>query len=131
MTGATGPSQTLGIEFVIDGQGAVIGTGLKAWIEVPFNCTITESTLLADQVGSVVVDVWRTTYANYLPGTHPVAADKLTASAPPTISSASKAQDTTLSGWTTALNAGDILAVNVNSAATITKVTLSLRVSRS
>jgi hypothetical protein len=97
---------------------------------VPFNCTITQAELLADQTGSIVVNIWKTSYANYAPGTHPVAADKITASAPPTISAAAKAQDATLSGWTVALAAGDILAFNVDSAATITKVTLSLRVTR-
>jgi hypothetical protein len=130
-TGPTGPAQTLGIEVVIDGQGSAITTGLKSWIEVPFNCTITQAELLADQTGSVVVNIWKTTYANYAPGTHPVAADKITSSTPPTISSAAKAQDSTLSGWTTTVNAGDILAFNVDSAATIQKVTLSLHVQRS
>lgn len=129
-TGATGPSQTFGLEFVIDGQGAQIATGLKDWYEIPFDCTITEATLLADQTGSIVVDVWRTTYSSYAPGTHPVAADSLTASAPPTITSAAKAQDSTLTGWTKTLSAGDIVAVNVTSCATIAKATLSLRVSR-
>lgn len=129
-TGATGPSQTLGIEVVIDGQGSVIATGLGPWIEVPFACTITESTLLADQTGSVVVNVWRTTYASYAPGTHPVAGDKITGSAPPTITADVKAQDSTLTGWTLSLSAGDILAFNVDSCSGITKVTLSLRITR-
>lgn len=130
ITGATGPAQTLGIEITIDGQGSPITTGLKTWIEVPFACTITENTLLADQTGSIVVNVWKCSYANYAPGTHPVVGDKITSSAPPTISAAAKAQDATLTGWTTAVSAGDILAFNVDSCATIQKATLSLRVTR-
>jgi hypothetical protein len=123
---------TSAIEFVIDGGGATITTGMKGYVVVPFACTITQSTLLADQSGSIVVNVYRCTYAQFDAGTtHPVAADKITASAPPTISSATKAQDSTLTGWTTAINAGDILAFNVDSVSTVQRVTIALSVTRS
>ena len=117
------------IEFVIDGGGSVITTGVKGYIEVPFACTITRSTLLADQSGSIVVDVFKCTYAQFDAGSaHPVSGDKITASAPPTISSTTKAQDSTLTGWTTAISAGDILAFNVNSVTTVQRATISLKV---
>lgn len=114
------------IEFVIDGGGSALTTGIKGYLEVPFACTITQATLLADVSGSVVVNVYKDTYANY----PPVVGDKITASAPPTISSATKSQDSTLTGWTTSISAGDILAFNVDSATTITRVTISLKVTR-
>ena len=44
---------------------------------------------------------------------------------------AQKSQDSTLTGWTTAVAAGDILAFNVDSTATITRVTISLKVEKS
>ena len=122
--------QFAALAFVIDGGGAAITTGLKGYIEVPADCTIQAATLLADQSGSVVVDVWRCTYAQFAPGSRPVASDKITASAPPTISSAAKSQDATLTGWTKTLSKGDVLAFNVNSASTVQRVTLSLRVLR-
>lgn len=118
------------IEIVIDGGGAVLTTGLKGYLEIPFGCTITRATLLADVSGSVVVDIFKCTYANFDVTTHPVAADKITASAPPTITTAVKSQDATLTGWTTAIAAGDILAFNINSVTTIKRVTLSLRVNK-
>ena len=72
---------------------------------------------------TIVVDVWKCTYSQFdAGGTHPVSGDKITASAPPTISSATKSQDSTLTGWTTAFAAGDILAFNVNSATTKTRL---------
>jgi hypothetical protein len=127
-TGATGPGGTvLAIEFVIDGGGVVITTGQKGYLEVPFNCTITAARLFADQSGSIVIDIWKDTYANY-PPTDP---DSITSATPPTISSATKSQDTTLSGWTTSITAGDILGFNVDSVTTITRVTVSLTVQRS
>lgn len=112
------------ITFVIDGGGATITTGVKGFLEIPFACTITRATLLADQSGSIVVDIWKDTYANY----PPTVADTITASAKPTISAATKAQDATLTGWTTAIAAGDILGFNVDSITTCQRVTLSLRV---
>lgn len=118
---------TAAIELMIDGGGAVITTGVKGYIEVPFACTITRVTMLADVSGSIVVDIWKDTYANY----PPVNADSITAAANPTISSATKSQDSTLTGWTTSIAAGDVLGFNVDSATTITKLTLSLRVTRS
>ena len=133
MTNARTPSAAYlvdALEFVIDGGGSALTTGIKGYLEVPYACTITQASLLADQPGSVVVDVFRSTYSAFAPPTHPVSGDKLTASAPPTISSATKSQDATLTGWTTSLAAGDVLAFNVNSATTVTRVTCSLKVTR-
>lgn len=112
------------IEFVIDGGGSAITTGVKGFLEVPFDCTITAVTMLADQTGSIVVDVWKDAYANY----PPTDADSITASAVPTISSGVKSQDSTLTGWTTSLAEGDILGFNVDSVTSIERVTISLKV---
>ena len=113
-----------GIEFIIDGGGTTITTGVKGYLEIPFACTINRATILADQSGSIVVDIWKDTYANY----PPVDGDSITASAPVTISSATKNQDSSLSGWTTSISAGDILGYNVDSISTCERVTVSLKV---
>lgn len=113
---------------VIIGNGVdVISTGVVGSLEIPFACTINQVTLLADQSGSIVVDIWKDTYANY----PPTVADTITASAKPTLSAAEKSQDSTLTGWTTSISAGDILRFNVDSATTVTRVTLSLKVTKS
>ena len=114
------------VTIVIDGGGSAITTGVKGYLEVPFAATITQVTLLADQSGSIVIDIWKDTYANY----PPVDADSITASAPPTITTTTKSQDATLTGWTTAIAAGDILGFNVDSITTVTRVTLSLKCKR-
>ena len=115
-----------GINFIIDGGGSAITTGIKGDVEIPYDCTIEQVTMLADVSGSAVVDLWVDTYANF----PPTDADTITASAVPTISSATKSQDATLTGWTTALNQGDTLRFNVDSAATITRLTISLKLKR-
>jgi hypothetical protein len=129
-TGITNDPTIVSIPFVIDGGGVTITTGLKGYVQVDYACTIQAATLLGDQSGSIVVDVWKCTYANFDPTTVPSATDKITASAPPTITTAKKSTDSTLTGWTTTIAAGDILAFNVNSVTTMTRVTLSLKVKR-
>lgn len=114
------------IIFVIDGGGATITTGVKGDLRVDFACTIVAATLLADQSGSIVVNVWKDTLANY----PPVVGDKITASAPPTITTATNSTDTTLTGWTTSITAGDTLRFNVDSVTTIQRVALVLKVTR-
>jgi hypothetical protein len=112
--------------FLIDGGGSAITTGIKGYAEIPYNATIKQVTMLADQTGSIVVDIWKDTYAQY----PPVDGDSITASAVPEISSGVKDQDNTLTGWTTAITAGDILAWNVDSASTIEFCTICLKIEK-
>jgi len=114
------------LEFIIDGAGSEIATGQHGHLVVPFACTIVRAEIEADREGSIVVDIWKDTYANFPPDD----ADSITASAPLTITTAWKAEDATLSGWTTALAAGDILAFNVDSVTTIQRVVISLKVAK-
>lgn len=114
------------ITLTIDGGGSAISTGEITWVRVPFDGTITGVEMTADASGSVVVDIWNDTYANF----PPTVADTITASAKPTITTAIKSQDVTLTGWTTAVTAGDYLKFNVDSAATITRLVLVLTIDK-
>ena len=120
----TGPVASIG--FVIDGGGVAISTGIKGDIEVPFACTITQVTLLADQSCTCVLDIWKDTYANF----PPTVADTITAAAKPGMTAGLKDQDSTLTGWTKAIAAGNILRFNVDSNNTATRITVSLKVSK-
>jgi len=117
---------TTAINFTKDNGGLAIAAGVQGDIRVPFNCTITSVNLLADQTGSIVVDLWKDAYANY----PPTVADTITASAKPTISAGVKYNDATLTGWTKPITGGDIIRVNVDSVSTITRFTLVLNVLR-
>jgi hypothetical protein len=110
----------------LENSGSAITTGVKKDITLDYACTITQVTLLADQSGSIVLDLWVDTYANY----PPTVADTITASAKPTISAATKSQDSTLTGWTTTFAAGSTMRVNVDSVATVTRVLMALKVRR-
>ena len=128
--GDTGASSIGKIVLIIDGQGSVITTGVKAYLRIPFTCTINSVSILEISStpisGSIVIDIWKDTYANY----PPTVADTITASAKPTLSSATKSEDTTLTGWTTSITAGDVLGFNVDSASSVKKIMLELKVTQ-
>jgi hypothetical protein len=90
-TPSTG-SSVRSVGLTIDGGGSVITTGVKGFVRVPFTGTITKVTVLSTDAaatsGSIVIDVWKDTYANY----PPTVADTITASAKPTITTATKSE---------------------------------------
>jgi len=122
--GVGGISGLSDIEFVISGGSGAITTGQKGYLPIDFSCTIKQARLISDQSGSIVIDVWKKA------GAVPTVSDTIDASALPTLSSAQLSTDTTLTGWTTSVTAGDIFGFNVNSATTVTQVTLALQCAR-
>lgn len=117
---------TASFQWVLD-EGSVPALNYKGWLYVPFNCTITAAYVVADQAGDIVIDVWKDSYANF----PPTVADSIVSSAKPTLVGAQKYQDTTLTGWNTSLTAGDFITIKVDSAATVTLVTVVLVVTKS
>jgi hypothetical protein len=115
-----GAGLTQTVNVIIDGAGAVIATGVKGDVQLDFAGTITKWALLADQSGSITVNVWRDSYANF----PPTVADVIGS---PAIAGATKAQSGAVS-W--AFSAGDILRFQVSAAATIQRATLALTVVR-
>lgn len=114
-------------QAVIDGGGSTITPGVKGDIgPFPFDCEIVEATVLLDQSGSIVIDVWKDTYANY----PPIDGDSITASAPLTVTTAVKSQDATLTGWTKAISAGQTLRLNVDSVTAAQRATVSLKLKK-
>jgi hypothetical protein len=114
------------LEFLIDGGGVAITTGVKGDMRIDFDCTILGWALMADATGSIVVDLWKDTLSAF----PPTSGDSITASAKPTLSSANHNSDTTLTGWTTSITAGDVIRYNVSSVSTVQRVTLSLALQR-
>ena len=115
------------IAFTIDGGGAAITTGIKGDIRLPFAGTIISVALSAPkEAGSIVIDVWKDTTANY----PPTIADTITAAAKPTLVAARISLDAVLTGWTKTFAVGDYLLFTVDSITTVTLVTLVLLVRR-
>lgn len=110
---------TIGI--TIDGAGSVITTGFKQYVVIPYNCVITDWYIIADVVGSIVIDVWKDTSI-------PTVSNTIAGSEKPTLSSQQNNSDNLLTTWTTTVTAGDIIGFNVDSVSTITKATLVIKI---
>lgn len=114
-------SNTRTMNFIIDGDGSAITTGIKGHVVIDSDYEVTGWTVIGDQSGSIVVDVKRATFTNF-PTTASISGTER-----PTLSAAQKAEDLTLTSWTTTLNARDVLEFEVLSATTVTLVTVALR----
>jgi hypothetical protein len=114
------PSRVASFSYVIDGGGSVPTTGIKGQLCIPTACTITGWVLTADQSGSAVVDVLRASYSAFPTTTSIASTDK------PTLSSAQKNENLAVSVWTTAINAGDEIQFNLNSATTVTRLNITV-----
>jgi hypothetical protein len=114
------------ITFIFGTGSAVITAGQRTSVSCPYTGTFTAARLLvvdaAVTSGSIVIDVWKDSFANF----PPTVADTITASAKPTLSSATKSDDTTLTGWSPSVTAGDVLVGIVDSASLVTQVALQL-----
>src|SRR5258706_9446935 len=127
------------IEAAFDGGGSAITGTSFVFVEVPCNCTVKRITILGDQSGSAGVWVGTQTFAGFAGGS---GFANISSSSPfptPNISFSGtvKAQDSTLTGWTTAITAGTILGffagsnTSVSNAATsVQRLTASLLVQR-
>ncbi|MBA7572234.1 hypothetical protein ES708_14010 [subsurface metagenome] len=82
------------ITFIIDGGGSAITTGQKGHLKIPFACTINRVTMMANESGSIVVDIWKDTWGNF----PPTAADSITAATPPTRRSHPASQAVSVTG---------------------------------
>lgn len=124
--------QTPGLLWEVDKAGieaefvSPSGGAESRALRVPYDCVITGWTIAADASGSVVVDVWKDTLANFPPNV----SDTITGSAKPTLSSARTGTSTTLTGWTTTLSEGDWLKFYVQSVSGIGEFVIALHARR-
>jgi hypothetical protein len=117
-------SQVAVMGFSADGGASVLTTGVKAELPVFFDCTVVGVELLADVSGSCVVDIQKNTYGGF-----PTTATIVNGSKP-TLSSAIKYLDFTLSGWSTSLNDGDVLRFKIDSISSIKRLSCALKLQR-
>lgn len=118
---------TFNINVIVDGLGSTIATGHAGEWRAPFACTLTGWTLLGDQSGSVSIDVWKDTYANF----PPTNADSIVNGHEMAISTATKAEDTDISDWSdVTVDAGDVLIFNIDSVTSFTRLSINLTAKR-
>jgi hypothetical protein len=109
--------------FWVDGGGAVLAPGPGGDVELPWAYVVEGWALYADAPGSAVLDLWvATSYATFPPAT------SICADAKPTLTDSLKATSTDLPGWTTALPRGTVLRPVLQSAASVSRLSLTLYV---
>jgi hypothetical protein len=80
--------------------------------------------MIADQSGSCVIDVWKAA------GTIPTVANTIAGTEKPTLSTQQINSDTNLTTWTSSVSPGDIFAFNVDSTSVLTRVNLSIYITK-
>jgi hypothetical protein len=114
---------------VVIGDGAnVLTAGIAAALRVDFNAIITGGFVheFDGITGSVSISIDKAVYAV---GSAPSFAS-ITVSSPLVVSSARYGENLTLTGWTRQIDRGDVLRFLVNSAASFTRVLVTLRIRR-
>jgi len=102
----------------------VVGTGLQGCMRIGAASVVESFDIVADAAGSCVVDIRKCSYANIGSDTSICGTEK------PTLSSAQKAQDTSLTTWTTTLDQGDYIYWYVESCTTCKWIAVSLQLQK-
>lgn len=116
--------------ITIDGGGSVIATGTKGFVRIPYSGVITGWTIIeASETpisSSIVVDIWKDTYANYPPtNADTVFTDK------PTISGSTKGQNNAPAILLPNVTAGDMIGYEVESVTDAVKVVVHIHITKS
>lgn len=115
--------QTCGGAFGDSVNTASVATGTTCYVRVPYAGTITEWHIVASGSCSATIDIWKAA------GAVPTVANTITASAKPALSSQATTSSSTLTGWTTAVAAGDVLAFNLEAlTGSITSLSVVLKI---
>lgn len=122
-TGWRAYSYTHGVAVTLGDGTNVITAGMYVDVpDIPYAATIVRVRVIANASGNLVIDVRKADWA-----TVPTYST-ITAAATPTLTGAQKLEDTTLTGWTTGITAGDSLRFIVTGVpATITQASIQLR----
>jgi len=110
-----GNAETGSFGLTFDGGGAVLPINTVGYARVPYACTITGWSIIAD-AGTGTFDIWAIASGVALPTN----ANTITAAAEPALAIGNAIRSNAIPGWTTAIAADDIVGVNVDAAAAMT-----------
>jgi hypothetical protein len=116
--GSVAGAETM-MTFVISGGGSAVDAGVTDPVicqRVETDFALSAWYIYSDQDGDIVLDIWKDVWANY----PPTNTDSIAGTEKPTLSSADTASDTSLGSMTTDWNTGDVVCVEIESAATLT-----------
>ncbi len=114
------------ISFSLDGQGSgIAGSGTWYLAQIPYNGNISTWSLVADKSGSINIDVWKKNAAV------PTVSSTIASLFLPGLTATQAVYAQAIPGWNSTVTAGDCFAFNINAAATLTKVSLTLQITAS
>jgi hypothetical protein len=109
----------------VRGSGAIVVPTFDIPVRCPVKGVIVGVSVLTEGgTGSCVIDIWKDTYANF----PPTSGDSICGSNKPTIVTGSKYEDTVLTGWTTTVNAGDVLRFHLDSSTTFKMIAVQVHI---
>lgn len=112
--------RTIGVS--LDGGGSTLTTGVKAYVTVPTNGTITGWTITADGSSpTCTFDVWKISGSTALP-----TVSNTIMGTKPALSTGNTISSTTLTNWVTTFKKGDVFGFNLDAVTTATKITFTL-----
>jgi hypothetical protein len=124
--GGGGSSSTGSLGVTVDGVTGVIQVGQVGYIDIPYDGTITDWSIISNVSGSIQFDVWNAS------GVIPTVANTIIGAGTKPSLSNQQIIFGTPSGWTTvSFLAGDILGFYVDSASTVKRATLTLKINKS
>lgn len=116
--------QSPGCVFGDGSSSDSVVVGSVAYVRVPYEGTIEQWDIVADVACTCVIDVWK------VAGAVPTIANTITASAKPQLVAATVGESSTLTGWTTSVAIGDVIAFKLSSLSggSPTQIAIALRV---
>ena len=118
-----GGGKTSPITIAWDGQGGFITTGLTRYYVAPYDCIITGWSIVAEGISpTCTIDVWKIASGTSLP----TVLDTITGTALPDLNTGNVIRSSTLTGWTVAVTAGDILGFNIDAVANALTIKINL-----
>lgn len=112
------------ITAIFDGGGSALA-GMTRCAHINYGGTITQFTMISDVSGNATVDVLTVAYGSW---TGPGSTSSITDSHTPSMTGATKFQDSTLTSWTTSLSANTAVCFTLSSPATITWLAADIKV---
>lgn len=109
------------IGMSIDGGGSAIVSGSTRSITIPYTCVISSWSIVADGVGSIAIDIKKSSWPTY-----PILVSMVGSGNKPTLST-QQSNGSILSSWdSSAIASSDIVSFVVDSASTVQWATITL-----
>jgi Collagen triple helix repeat (20 copies) len=120
--GGGDPNPVKELTITFDNAGSALPTGqVNIFYTIPYDATITGWSITGSPSGSISVDIWK----NYQ--SIPTIANTITGGNYVTLTATQINGSNNLSGWSTSVRSGDIFEFNINSAASLTRACLVLK----